>query len=93
MAKVKRQVFKVEKLNPQQEETIKSLLHIIKLNNKYTYWYYLSHLNIIEHNNCKKRTDLHNIPLQHMLIPPCWFEKRASETEEQHAYITRNFVG
>ena len=28
-AKIK-QVFKVEKLNPQQEENIKSLLHIIK---------------------------------------------------------------
>ena len=27
-----------------------------------------------------------------MLIPPCWFEKRASETEEQHAYIPRNFI-
>ena len=37
--------------------------------------------------------DLHDIPQQHMLIPPCWFEKRASKTEEQHAYITRNFIG
>ena len=49
MAKIK-QVFKVEKLNPQQEETIKTLFHLIKLNNKYTYWYYLSHQ---EYNNCK----------------------------------------
>ena len=32
-AKIK-QVCNVEKLNPQQEETIKSLLHLIKLNNK-----------------------------------------------------------
>ena len=38
MAKLK-QIFKVEKLNPQKEESIKSLLHWIKLNNKYTYWY------------------------------------------------------
>ena len=52
-------VFKVEKLNPQQEETIKSLLHLLKLNNKYIYWYYLSHR---EYNNCKKSTDIHNIP-------------------------------
>ena len=28
-----------------------------------------------------------------MLIPPGWFEKRASETEEQHAYNTRNSIG
>ena len=36
IAKMK-QVFKVEKLNPQQEETIKSLkLHLIKLNNIFT---------------------------------------------------------
>ena len=33
MAQIK-QVFEVEKLNPQQEETIKSLWHLIKLNNK-----------------------------------------------------------
>ena len=84
MAKIK-QVFIVEKLNPQQEETIKSLLHLIKLNNKYTYWYYLSHR--------EYKHDLHNIPYQHMLIPPCLFEKRASETEEQHAYITCYFIG
>ena len=51
MAKIK-QVFDVKKLNPQQEETIKSLLHLMKLNNKYTYWYYLSHR---EYNNCKKK--------------------------------------
>ena len=50
MAKLK-QVFKVENLNPQKEETTKSLLHLIKLNNKYTYWYYFSRR---EHNNCKK---------------------------------------
>ena len=43
IAKMK-QVFEVEKLNPQQDETIKSLkLHLIKLNNKYAFWYYLSH--------------------------------------------------
>ena len=50
IAKIK-QVSKVEKFNPQQEETIKSLLHLIKLNNSYTFWYYLSHR---EYNNCKK---------------------------------------
>ena len=44
IAKIK-QVFKVEKFNPQQEEIIKSLLHVIKLNNKYTYW---------EYDNCKR---------------------------------------
>ena len=49
MAKIK-QVFKVEKLNPQQEETIKRLLHLFKLNNKYTNWDYLSHR---EYNKCK----------------------------------------
>ena len=37
MAKIK-QVFKVEKLNPQKNETIKSILHLITWNNKYTYW-------------------------------------------------------
>ena len=30
-------VFKVEKLHPQQEETIRILLHLIKLNNKYIF--------------------------------------------------------
>ena len=35
MAKIK-QIFKVEKLNQQQEDTIKLLLHLIKLNNKHT---------------------------------------------------------
>ena len=84
MAKIK-QIFKVEKLNLQLKETIKSLLHLIKLNDNYTYWYYLSHR---EYNNCQ-----HNIPQQYMLIPPCWFEKHTSETEEQYSYITRNFIG
>ena len=45
----------------------------------------------------EKSTDLHYIPQRsittHKLIPPCWFEKRASETEEKYAYITRNFIG
>ena len=50
MAKIN-QVFEVEKLNPQQEETTKSLLHYMKFN-------YLSHR---KYNNCKKSTDLHNI--------------------------------
>ena len=64
LAKIK-QVFKVEKLNPQQEETIKSLLHLIKEKNKYTYWYYLSHW---ECKNCKKARifiTFHNYT--------CWF--------------------
>ena len=50
MAKIK-QVFKVEMLNLQQEATIKSPLYLFKLNNRYTYWYYLSHR---EYDNCKK---------------------------------------
>ena len=37
--------------------------------------------------------DLHDIPQQHMLIPPYWIQKRASETEEQNAYTTSNFIG
>ena len=28
-----------------------------------------------------------------MLIPPCWFEKRASETEEQHNWVGRRHRG
>ena len=48
MAKIK-QVFKVEKLNSQQEETSKSFLHLIKVKIKYTYKYYLSYR---EYNTC-----------------------------------------
>ena len=50
MAKIK-QLFKVDKLNPQQEETLKSLLDLIKLTYKYTNWFHLSHG---EYNNHKK---------------------------------------
>ena len=46
-----KQIFKVDKLNPQQEETLKILLDLIKLDYKYTYWFHLSHG---EYNNLKK---------------------------------------
>ena len=42
-------IFKVEKLNPQQEETIKKPFTLNKKHNKYTCWNYLSNR---EYNNC-----------------------------------------
>ena len=81
------QVFKVGKFNPQREEIIKTLLHLIKLNNEYTYWYYLSHL---EYDNCKRARlfiTFHN--------NTCWFRhvdlksappKQKSNTHTLHSF-------
>ena len=64
MAKIK-QIFKVKKLNLQYKVSIKSLLHLIKLNNKYTYCYYLFIENIITVKKNRIFITFHN--------KTCWF--------------------